>query len=41
MKVEAEDVLEALFDIGEIIEFNKKDYEIIFKDRKQYILRET
>lgn len=41
IEVEAQDVLEALYDVGEIIEFNAKDYEIIFKDRKKYILKEA
>lgn len=39
IEVEYEDVLESLYDVGEFIEFEYKDWEIIEKKDGRYILR--
>lgn len=38
-EVEMEDVLESFYDIGDYIEFQGKDYLIIEKKERRYILR--
>ena len=39
VEVECEDVLEGLFDIGDYIEFKGRDWRILEKKEKRYILR--
>lgn len=39
IEVEMEDVLESLHDVGDYIEFEYKDYEIIEKKERRYILK--
>lgn len=40
IEVEVEDVLESLFDEGQYIEFEDRDYLILEKRGKRYILRQ-
>ena len=39
IEVEVEDVLESLYDIGDFIEFEGRDWRILEKKGKRYILR--
>lgn len=39
IKVEAENVLESLFDVDDYIEFEGHDWRILEKNGKQYLLR--
>lgn len=39
IEAEAEDILESLYEIGEWVEINLKDYEIIDKNGKTFLLK--
>lgn len=39
IEVECEDVLEAFFEVDQFIEFEGRDWRIVQKDGKRYILR--
>ena len=39
LEVEVEDILESLYEEGEFIEFDGRDYQIIKKENRRYVLR--
>lgn len=39
IEVEIEDVLESMYEVGEFIEFEDKDYMIIDKKDKRYVMK--